>query len=81
MDPEWKPNEMETEKSKKRFKTKYKPKKWKYISPGYINFKKLVSFEKIDKERIIELPPVIPMNLIKDYFLNSYYLRSKKRCK
>jgi len=65
---------METEKPKKRFKTKYKPKKWKWISPGYINLNKPVVFEKIEKVNIIELPPVIPMDLIKDKFLNSFYL-------
>ena len=44
---------METENSKKRMKTKYKPKKWKWISPGYINFNKPLEFEKIEKESII----------------------------
>ena len=72
---------MEIEKSKKRFRTKYKPKKWKWISPGYINLDNPVEFVKIEKESIIELPPVIPMELIKDKFLNSFYLLSKKSCK
>ena len=72
---------MKLKKPKKRFKTKYKPKKWKWISPGYINFNKPLEFEKIEKESIIELPPVIHMDLIKDKYINSYYLKSKKRCK
>ena len=41
---------------------------------GYINFNKPLMFEKIEKESIIELPPVIPMNLIEDKFVNMYYL-------
>ena len=50
---------MFAKKPKKRFKTRYKPKQWRWISPGYINFNNPVEFEKIEKDNIILFPPVI----------------------
>ena len=59
-DPEYLPAGMFKKKPKKRFKTTKPPKKYRWISPGYINFKEAVSFERIEKKSILKIPEIIP---------------------
>jgi len=78
-DPEYVPPSLFQKKPKKRFKTTKVQKKYRWISPGYINFLKPVSFEKIEKETVIELSEIIPDDLIKDKYINEFYVMSRKR--
>ena len=77
-DPEYVLPSMFQKKPKKRFKTTKVQKKYRWISPGYINFLKPVKFQKIEKETVIKLSEIIPDDLIKDKFINDFYITSRK---
>ncbi len=34
-------------------------------------------FERIEKKRIIKIPEIIPVDMIKNKFLNEFYIKSK----
>jgi hypothetical protein len=64
---------MEVEELKGKYSTGKKVKKWRWISPGYINFNQPLTFEKILKEKVVKLPNEIPMDFLADKYVNYYY--------